>query len=138
MEFRRLKEPLHFEEAVKANLERSVRAFVTKRPTSFAAQLPRFFFPATQPGGIRPRIVNRIARLRFRAPATAPTWRPATMPSRSNATGACFPTSRFRIFLLEDLQSRPAEVLCDVCHLLGISTEPVKDIECRSENVGKP
>jgi len=138
MEFRRLKEPLHFEEAVKANLER-LRSGVRYET---ADEFRRAASPILLPG----------YAARRHSPAYRKSDRKTAVPRAGDGTyveagyyaeqieryRSLFSDKQIRIFLLEDLQSRPAEVLCDVCHLLGISTEPVKDIECRSENVGKP
>ena len=137
-EFRREKEPLHFEEAVTANLARLRSGVQYETAEAFwhagpLYQLPRYTGARHRAEYHRPYKKAADPRDIYRTYVDAGYYAEQIERYRS-----LFPDKQMRIFLAEDLRSRPAEVLHEVCHLLGIPTEPIQDIDCRSRNVGKP
>jgi hypothetical protein len=138
IEFRREKEPLHFEQAVAANLERlrsgvqyeTAEAFWRAGPLY---QLPRYTGERHQAEYHRPYKRDAEARDIYRTYVDAGYYAEQIERYRS-----LFPDTQMRIFLAEDLRSRPAEVLHEVCQLIGVRIEPIQGIDLRSHNVGKP
>lgn len=135
MEFRRSKDPLHFEEAVLANLERlrsgiridTVEAYRRVQPVhevSRRARTPRFQVPSYD---------STEARTLYRTYVDAGYYDEQIERYRK-----LFPAHQLRVLFLKDLRSRPQEVLAEICEFLGISKEPLKEADCRLENVGKP
>ncbi|HET6328794.1 MAG TPA: sulfotransferase domain-containing protein [Planctomycetaceae bacterium] len=137
-EFRRDKEPLHFEEAVMANLERlrtgarydSADAFWTDAPVY---QLPRYTGERHRADYHRPYQKTADPTAIFRTYVDAGYYAEQIERYRR-----LFPEKQIRIFLAEDLRSNPGQVLRDVCELIGVRTEAIHDIDCRPQNVGKP
>lgn len=113
---RRYKDSLHFEDAVLADMER----IASGRRQETAEEYARYQ-AAADPSTIYRTYVDtgyyaeQIERYR-----------------------QYFPESQIRIFLFEDLQSRPKEVVRQVCEFVGLSTAPVDNIRCDRENPSKP
>jgi len=137
-EFRREKEPLHIEEAVAANLERlrtgvqyeTAEAFWRAAPVY---QLPRYTGERHRADYHRPYKKTADPGDIYRTYVDAGYYAEQIERYRG-----LFPSKQMRIFLAEDLRSRPTEVLYEVCELIGVDTGPAKDIDCGSRNVGKP
>lgn len=112
MKYRRCKEPLHFEEAVLANLERLESGRRHETAEEYAAYQRR-----RDPGGIYPTYVDSgyyIEQLeRYRQ---------------------LFPDTQICVLALEDLQSRPRAVLSEVCSFLGVSASAIVGVDCESRN----
>lgn len=137
-EFRREKEPLHFEQAVAANLERlrfcvryeSAEEFWQAGPLY---QMPRYTGERHREDYHRPYKRNAQPGDIYRTYVDAGYYAEQIERYRR-----LFPENQMRIYLAEDLRSRPAEVLHEICELIGIKSEPIEQIDLRSRNIGKP
>jgi|HubBroStandDraft_6_1064221.scaffolds.fasta_scaffold34441_2 hypothetical protein len=138
IEFRREKEPLHFEEAVAANLERLRTGVQYESAEDFwrdgpLYQMPRYTGARHRSEYHRPYRRTADARDIFRTYVDAGYY-----AEQIERFQRLFPRDHIRIYLAEDLRSRPAEVLREVCELIGVRSEPIQNIDLRSHNVGKP
>jgi hypothetical protein len=138
IEFRREKEPLHFEEAVAANLERLRTGVQYESAEDFwrdgpLHQMPRYTGARHRSEYHRPYRRTADARDIFRTYVDAGYY-----AEQIERFQRLFPRDHIRIYLAEDLRSRPAEVLREVCELIGVRSEPIQNIDLRSHNVGKP
>ena len=137
-EFRRQKEPLHFEQAVKANLERLAAGAHYETAEEFwkAAplyQLPRHTGARHRADYHQPFRESADPRQIYRTYVDAGYYAQQIERFRK-----LFPDDQIKIYLMEDLRSRPLEVLEQVCRFLEIDTGSIKDIDCQSQNVSQP
>jgi hypothetical protein len=138
IEFRRDKEPLHFEEAVLANLERLRAGVRYESAEDFwrdgpLYQMPRYTGERHDSEYHRPYKRTAAARDIFRTYVDAGYY-----AEQIERYLRLFPREQIRIFFAEDLRSRPNEVLQDVCELIGVRTEPIAQFTLDSHNLNKP
>jgi hypothetical protein len=138
IEFRRDKEPLHFEEAVAANLDRLRNGGQYETAEEFWRAGPLYQMP---------RYTGERHRAAYHRPYKR-TAKPNDIYRNYIDAGyyaeqieryrRLFPDQQLRIFLAEDLKTKPAEVLRSVCDLIGVDPPQMESIDFRSQNVGKP
>jgi hypothetical protein len=138
IEFRRDKEPLHFEEAVAANLERLRLGVQYETAEEFWQAGPLYQMPRYT-GERHPREYHRPYKRDARTSDIYRTYVDAGYYAEQiERYRRLFPERQIRIYLAEDLRSRPAEVLREVCEFVGVRPEPIQQIDLGSRNVGKP
>ena len=138
IEFRRDKEPLHFEEAVLANLERLRQGVRYESAEDFwndgpLYQMPRYTGERHDREYHRPYKRTAAARDIFRTYVDAGYY-----AEQIERYLRLFAREQIRIYFAEDLRSRPTEVLQEVCELIGVRTEPIAQITLDSHNLNKP
>jgi hypothetical protein len=138
IEFRRDKEPLHFEEAVLANLERLRAGVRYERAEDFwrdapPYQMPRYTGERHRSDYHQPYKRTAAACDVFRTYVDAGYY-----VEQIDRYLRLFPQEQIRIYFAEELRWRPTEVLHEVCELIGVRTEPISQITLDSHNLNKP
>jgi hypothetical protein len=137
-EFRRQHEPLHFEEAVLANLQRLRSGIQYETEDAFRRADPVYRLPHYNGAERRAEFCRRRREPAYAANFYRNYVDLGYYAEQIERYRALFPHEQMRIFLAEDLRSRPESVLQHVCGHIGVETDPIRNIECRSQNMQKP
>jgi len=138
IEFRRDKEPLHFEDAVAANFERLRTGVQYETAEAFWKAAPVYQLPRYT-GQRHPAEYHRPYKRKADPNDVYRTYIDAGYYAEQiERYRRLFPDEQIRIYFADDLRSRPTEVFQEVCELIGVDTDPVKAINYCSRNVGKP
>jgi Sulfotransferase domain len=137
-EFRRDKEPLHFEQAIAANFARLTEGAHYEVPEEFWKAGPLYQMPRYT-GARHPRAYHRPYK---RSAAPRDIYRTyidaGYYAEQIERYRQYFPDEQIRIYLDEDLRLRPKEVLREICQLIGVRSEPIERIDLCSRNVSQP